>query len=190
MATFRQSGHLAWPPARRHTARLERPARLTAAREDKGLSLADLTELTGMDRSALAKLETGHLSSRRPAAPGRPPSDIPPLSGPGPSIESSHTSLAVTRGVASDLPSLSGLKLTYAAVVWYYNSTGQETESEPFDSIIWDLDDDPDGNVQHCAEHGVTKKEVEEVFQSATDADVSRSSGRPVGSGTPVRADT
>jgi hypothetical protein len=24
-----------------------------------------------------------------------------------------------------------------------------------FDSIIWDLDDDPDGNVQHCAEHGV-----------------------------------
>jgi uncharacterized DUF497 family protein len=34
--------------------------------------------------------------------------------------------------------------------------------------------------VRHCAEHGVTKEEVEEVFQSATDADVSRSSGRPV----------
>jgi uncharacterized DUF497 family protein len=49
-----------------------------------------------------------------------------------------------------------------------------------FDSIIWDLDDDPDGNVRHCAEHDVTKEEVEEVFQSATDADVSRSSGRPV----------
>lgn len=31
-----------------------------------------------------------------------------------------------------------------------------------FDSIIWDLDDDPDGNVQHCAEHGVTKDEVED----------------------------
>ena len=28
-------------------------------REAKGLSLADLTELTGMDRSALSKLETG-----------------------------------------------------------------------------------------------------------------------------------
>jgi len=28
----------------------------------------------------------------------------------------------------------------------------------PFDSIIWDLDDDPDVNVQHCAEHGVTKE--------------------------------
>ena len=33
-----------------------------AAREAKGLSLADLSELTGMDRSALSKLETG----RRP----------------------------------------------------------------------------------------------------------------------------
>jgi len=50
----------------------------------------------------------------------------------------------------------------------------------PFDSIIWDLDDDPDGNVQHCAGHGVTKEEVEEVLQRATDADVSRSSDRPV----------
>lgn len=49
-----------------------------------------------------------------------------------------------------------------------------------FDAIIWDLDDDPDGNVRHCAEHGVTKEEVEEVFQNATDADISRSSGRPV----------
>jgi len=50
----------------------------------------------------------------------------------------------------------------------------------PFDSIIWDLDDDPDGNVWHCAEHDVTKEEVEEIFQNATDADISRSSGRPV----------
>lgn len=49
-----------------------------------------------------------------------------------------------------------------------------------FDSIIWDLDDDPDGNVWHCAEHGVTKEEVEEVFQNPTDIDVSYSSGRPV----------
>ena len=33
--------------------------RLKAAREARGLSLGDLTELTGMDRSALSKLETG-----------------------------------------------------------------------------------------------------------------------------------
>jgi DNA-binding XRE family transcriptional regulator len=32
---------------------------LKDAREAKGLSLADLTQLTGMDRSALSKLETG-----------------------------------------------------------------------------------------------------------------------------------
>ena len=32
---------------------------LKAAREAKGLSLSDLTEMTGMDRSALSKLETG-----------------------------------------------------------------------------------------------------------------------------------
>jgi DNA-binding XRE family transcriptional regulator len=32
---------------------------LKAAREEKGLSLSELTELTGMDRSALSKLETG-----------------------------------------------------------------------------------------------------------------------------------
>jgi DNA-binding Xre family transcriptional regulator len=32
---------------------------LKEAREAKGLSLADVTELTGMDRSALSKLETG-----------------------------------------------------------------------------------------------------------------------------------
>jgi ribosome-binding protein aMBF1 (putative translation factor) len=32
---------------------------LKAARKEKGLSLADLTARTGMDRSALSKLETG-----------------------------------------------------------------------------------------------------------------------------------
>ena len=48
-----------------------------------------------------------------------------------------------------------------------------------FDTILWDLDDDPDGNVVHCGEHGVTKEEVEEVLEAAEDADVSRSSGRP-----------
>lgn len=31
-------------------------------------------------------------------------------------------------------------------------------------SIIWDLDDEPDGNVQHIAEHGITVSEVEEVL--------------------------
>ena len=53
----------------------------------------------------------------------------------------------------------------------------------PYLSIIWDLDDDPDGNVQHCAEHDITKEEVEDVLDNVMDADVSRSSGRPVAFG-------
>jgi uncharacterized DUF497 family protein len=61
---------------------------------------------------------------------------------------------------------------------WYYNSTG--VGGMPYTSIIWDLDDDPDGNVQHCAQHGVTKEEVEEVFANPTDYAFSHSSGRPV----------
>lgn len=35
-------------------------AQLKAVREERGLSLADVSERTGMDRSALSKLETGH----------------------------------------------------------------------------------------------------------------------------------
>jgi hypothetical protein len=27
-----------------------------------------------------------------------------------------------------------------------------------FEQVIWDLDDEPEGNVQHIAEHGVTKE--------------------------------
>ena len=49
-----------------------------------------------------------------------------------------------------------------------------------FDSILWDLKDDPDGNVQHCAQHDVSREEVEEMLENTTDAYISRSSGRPV----------
>ena len=49
-----------------------------------------------------------------------------------------------------------------------------------FTSILWDSDDDPRGNVQHIANHDVTKDEVEEVLQNPRDLDTSRSSGRPV----------
>ena len=50
----------------------------------------------------------------------------------------------------------------------------------PPSSIVWDLDDDPKGNVTHCAEHGISKDEVEEIFLNATDVDISKSTGRPV----------
>jgi len=52
-----------------------------------------------------------------------------------------------------------------------------------FEAILWDLDDDPDGNVQHCADHGITKEEIEEVLENPEDVDISRSSGRPVAFG-------
>jgi uncharacterized DUF497 family protein len=52
-----------------------------------------------------------------------------------------------------------------------------------FDTILWDLDGDPEGNVQHCADHGISKDDVEEVLENAIDFDVSRSSGRPVAFG-------
>jgi uncharacterized DUF497 family protein len=45
------------------------------------------------------------------------------------------------------------------------------------------MTDDPDGNVKHCADHGVTPNEVEEVLLNPTDIDVSRSSGHPVAFG-------
>jgi uncharacterized DUF497 family protein len=47
--------------------------------------------------------------------------------------------------------------------------------------IIWDLDDDLWGNVQHIAEHGVTIEEVEEVLLDACSTQsTSRSSGEAI----------
>ena len=53
----------------------------------------------------------------------------------------------------------------------------------PYTTIYWDLDDDPDGNVQHIAEHDLTKEEVEEVLQNPAGVTDSRSSGRPIAFG-------
>ncbi len=46
--------------------------------------------------------------------------------------------------------------------------------------IIWDLDDDPEGNVMHISEHGLTVEEVEEVLYAAEEVIASQSSGRPI----------
>jgi hypothetical protein len=46
--------------------------------------------------------------------------------------------------------------------------------------VWWDLDDEPDGNVQHVEEHGLSKDEVEEVLGNPGNrTSESRSSGRP-----------
>ena len=50
--------------------------------------------------------------------------------------------------------------------------------------VIWDLDDDPQGNVQHIAEHGISKAEIVEVVGRPETREESRSSSRPVAIGT------
>lgn len=45
--------------------------------------------------------------------------------------------------------------------------------------FVWDLADDPDGNVQHLAEHGVEQHEAEYVILHGVRA-ISRSSGHVV----------
>ena len=48
-----------------------------------------------------------------------------------------------------------------------------------FFRILWDDLDDPDGNVQHVAEHGLDIEDIEEVLANPTSEGVSASSGRP-----------
>jgi hypothetical protein len=50
----------------------------------------------------------------------------------------------------------------------------------PLIDVIWDLPDDPAGNVQHIAEHGITPLDVEHVLNHPDRRKTSRSSGRPI----------
>lgn len=48
----------------------------------------------------------------------------------------------------------------------------------PYYEIIWN--EEPEGNVEHIAQHGLTTDDVEEVLFNPVDRDVSRSSGLPI----------
>ena len=48
-----------------------------------------------------------------------------------------------------------------------------------FIRILWDLEDDPDGNVEHIAEHDLTMEDVEHVLTHPTREGASRSTGLP-----------
>jgi uncharacterized DUF497 family protein len=48
---------------------------------------------------------------------------------------------------------------------------------------IWDMEDDPRGNVRHVAEHGLTPEDVEDVLFGVHELDTSRSSGSPIALG-------
>ena len=50
----------------------------------------------------------------------------------------------------------------------------------PVIDVIWDLPDDPDGNVQHIAEHGLTPADVEYALNHPLGREISRSSSRPI----------
>jgi len=46
---------------------------------------------------------------------------------------------------------------------------------------VWDLEEDPEGNVRHVAEHGISIDEVEQVVRDRyADAKASQSSRRPI----------
>ncbi len=51
----------------------------------------------------------------------------------------------------------------------------------PWYDIIWN--DEPGGNVEHIAEHGLTPEDVEAVICNPLEKKTSRSSGRPVVTG-------
>lgn len=48
-----------------------------------------------------------------------------------------------------------------------------------FVQVLWDENDDPEGNVQHVAEHGLTMEDVEHVLEEPTIETISASTGRP-----------
>jgi uncharacterized DUF497 family protein len=48
-----------------------------------------------------------------------------------------------------------------------------------FLQVVWDDEDQPDGNVQHITEHGLTMEDVEYVLENPTREGVSHSTGRP-----------
>lgn len=50
----------------------------------------------------------------------------------------------------------------------------------PVIDVIWDLPDDPEGNVQHIAQHGLTPSDVEFVLNHPKRRASSRSSHRPM----------
>jgi uncharacterized DUF497 family protein len=49
--------------------------------------------------------------------------------------------------------------------------------------VIWDDEDDPEGNVQHVAEHGLTTADVAHVLALPAGQSVSSSTGRPMAFG-------
>jgi uncharacterized DUF497 family protein len=68
--------------------------------------------------------------------------------------------------------------LTFKSCVLFFGHSQWEARMDA--TIVWDLKDDPDGNVQHLREHDVSIEEAEEVMlDPASSRASSRSSGLP-----------
>ena len=53
--------------------------------------------------------------------------------------------------------------------------------ADRYTKVVWDLEDDPDGNVRHIQEHGISMDEVEDVLLDRdSQTAVSKSSGDPI----------
>jgi hypothetical protein len=53
----------------------------------------------------------------------------------------------------------------------------------PYVQCIWDLDDDPAGNVMHIERHHLTKDDVEGILREPAGEETSHSSGQPIAFG-------
>lgn len=62
-------------------------------------------------------------------------------------------------------------------------TNGYSGPTMSYEFVIWDLDDEVGGNVEHIAQHGLTKDDVEEVLRHPEQVETSRSSGHPVAFG-------
>ncbi len=49
--------------------------------------------------------------------------------------------------------------------------------------LLWDLEDDPDGNVRHILEHGLTRDDVANALANLRHEEESRSSGLSIAFG-------
>jgi uncharacterized DUF497 family protein len=62
--------------------------------------------------------------------------------------------------------------------------SNQNGECMSYKNFIWDTDDDPEGNVEHIAQHGLGIEEIEDVLRNPDRIEISRSSGFPIAFGT------
>ena len=99
--------------------------------------------------------------------------------GPGPGGRRAHQAPAGKHGIDQDLGAVR--EEVKRVLPRSRSSCIIEQQDRQMVQVIWDLEDDPQGNVQHILDHDVTQDEVEEVMDAYFDTTTaSRSSGNPI----------